>query len=148
VIYRDSPDVIVTPEGLLEPTIKQGIFGMITVPVDDSTDFERYDTAPVIRDLYIFPYSVLDSIYTFAPINCYIHQDMIGMDPLAVVRSNSDGFFQLRLDPGEYLYLVREGEQYFIPDAQLSSRRGGYVVVYPEELTKLLIHIIDCSMWM
>lgn len=148
VIYRDSPDVIVTPEGLMEPTIKQGIFGMISVPVDDSTDFERYDTAPVVRDLYVFPYAVLDSIYTFAPINCYIHQDMIGVDPVAIVRSNSSGFFELPLKVGEYLYVLKEGDQFFIPDAQLSSRRGGYVMVYPEELTKLLIHVIDCSMWM
>jgi hypothetical protein len=148
VIYRDVTDVIITPEGLLEPTIKQGIFGMISIPVDDSTATERYDTSPVVRDLYIFPYAVMDSIYTFAPIDCYIHQDMIGIDPLAIVRSNSDGFFQLRLEAGEYLYVLKEGEQYFIPDAQLSSRRGGYVMVYPEELTKLLIHIFDCSMWM
>ena len=70
------------------------------------------------------------------------------MDPLAIVRSNSNGFFELPLRAGEYLYVLKEGEQYFIPDAQLSSRRGGYVVVYPEKLSELLIHIIDCSMWM
>jgi hypothetical protein len=148
VINREEPGVLVTPEGLTEPTINQGIFGMITIPVYDSTDFERYDVAPVVRDVYLFPWSVLDSIYTFAPIGCYIHPDMIGMDPLAIVRSNSDGFFELPLRVGEYLYVVKVGDQYFIPDLQLSSRRGGYVMVYPEEITKLLIHIIDCSMWM
>jgi len=147
VIYRENPDVILTPEGLLEPTIKQGIFGKITLPVDDSTDTERYDTRPVVRDLYILPYSVLDSIHTFAPVDCYFPLDMIRMDPVAIVRSNSDGFFQLPLEPGEYLYLVKEGDRYYM-DAYISSHRPGYVMVYPEELTELLIHVIDCSMWM
>ncbi len=147
VINREEPDVLVTPEGLTEPTIKQGIFGRITIPVDDSTDFERYDVAPAVRDVYLFPWAVLDSIYTFAPIDCYIHPDMIGMDPLAIVRSNSDGYFELPLKVGEYLYVVKVGEQYYI-DAHLSSRRGGYVMVYPEEISKLMIHVVDCSMWM
>jgi hypothetical protein len=148
VIHWGQSDVTVTPEGLTEPTIKQGIFGRITVPVDDSTDFERYDVRPVVRDVYLFPWAVMDSIYTFAPINCYIHPDMIGMDPLAIVRSNSSGFFEVPLRQGEYLYVVKVGDQYFIPDLQLSSRRGGHVMVYPEEITKLLIHVVDCSMWM
>ncbi len=148
LINWGQSDVTVTPEGLTEPTIKQGIYGRITVPVDDTTGFESYDVRPVVRDVYLFPWAVMDSIYTFAPINCYIHPDMIGMDPLAIVRSNSDGFFEAPLRQGEYLYVVKVGEQYFIPDLQLSSRRGGYVMVYPEEITKLLIHILDCSMWM
>jgi hypothetical protein len=50
---------------------------------------------------------VLDSIYTFAPIDCYISPDMLPMGPVAKVRSNSDGFFQLELRQGEYLYLVK-----------------------------------------
>ena len=147
VILRDDPDVIITPEGVTDPTIKQGVFGRITVPVDDSTDFERYDVRPVVRDLYLFPMAVLDSIYTFAPIGCYISPDMIRMDPLAIVRSNSHGFFEVPMRVGEYLYMVKEGEQYYI-DSYLSSRRGGHVTVYPEEVTKLLIHVVDCSMWM
>ena len=35
LIYRDPiPGIIITPEGLKEPTIKQGVFGSITLPVD------------------------------------------------------------------------------------------------------------------
>lgn len=146
VIHWDQSDVVLTPEGLTEPTIKQGIFGRITIPVDDSTDFEQYDVAPAVRDVYLFPYEVLDSIYTFAPINCYIHPDMIGMDPLAIVRSNSDGYFEVPLEVGTYLYLVKVGEQFYI-DSYLSSRIGGQAIVKPGEITKLLIHVVDCSMW-
>lgn len=146
VIHWDQSDVVVTPEGLTEPTIKQGIFGRITIPVDDSTDFEQYDVAPAVRDVYLFPYEVLDSIYTFAPINCYIHPDMIGMDPLAIVRSNSDGYFEVPLEVGTYLYLVKVREQFYI-DSYLSSRIGGQAIVKPGEITKLLIHVVDCSMW-
>ncbi|MEN8204101.1 MAG: hypothetical protein ABFS28_16000 [Bacteroidota bacterium] len=147
VIYRDAPEVIITPEGLLEPTIKQGIYGNITVPVDDSTLMEKYEVYPVVRDLYILPYEVMDSLISFAPVDCYFPLEMIGVDPLAVVRSNSGGFFQIPLEPGEYLYLVKEGDRYYI-DSYISSHRPGQVVVRHEELTELLIHVIDCSMWM
>ncbi len=32
VISRDQPDILVTPEGMSEPTIKQGVFGTVVVP--------------------------------------------------------------------------------------------------------------------
>jgi hypothetical protein len=139
--------IIITPEGLQEPTIRQGIFGQITMPVVYDENGEGYDVYPVVRDVYLFHYNVLDSIYTFAPIDCYFPIDLIHTPPVAIVRSNSDGFFQVPMEAGEYLYLVKvEGGYYF--DAYISSHLPGLVVVYPEEVTKLLIHVIDCSMWM
>ncbi len=139
-------DVIITPEGLLQPNIKQGIFGQITMPiyVDGTTD--NYDIYPMVRDVYLFPYYVLDSIYTFAPMDCYIPIGMIWEEPIAIVRSNSDGFFQVPMDPGGYLYLVRT-EGGFYMDAFISSHRPGYVEVFPGKVTELSIHLIDCSMW-
>jgi len=149
VINREQPDILVTPEGMTDPTIKQGVFGTVVVPVDDSTDTERYDTRPVVRDIYFFPYAVLDSIFTFAPMNCYISPEMIHTDPEAIVRSNSDGFFQVPLEAGDYLYLVKENGQFYIDmrEAHMSYRRLGHVQVNPEEVTKLMINIFDCSMW-
>lgn len=148
MIYRDPlPGTIITPEGLTEPTIRQGVFGSITIPVYDSLNTGNSDVYPVVRDIYFYPHQVLDSIYTFAPFNCYIPGDFFRMAPVAVVRSNSQGYFQVPLEAGEYLYLVREGDHFYL-DAYISSHVPGYVKVYPEEVTRLMILVIDCSMWM
>jgi len=148
MIYRDPiPGIIITPEGLKEPTIKQGVFGSISLPVDGTLQTENYDVYPVIRDIYFYPYTLMDSVRTFAPADCYFPEDFLPMEPVAIVRSNSDGYFQVPLDEGEYLYLVKEGDRYYM-DAYISSHLPGFVKVYPLEVTRLLIHVIDCSMWM
>lgn len=147
VIYHD-PDsgIIITPEGLYEPAIIQGVFGSLLQPLDNYMVTDQPDVWPVIRDIYFYPYAVLDSIYTFAPIDCYFPLEMIQMDPVAIVRTNSDGYFQVPLEVGDYLYLVQEDHRYYI-DAHISSHRPGLVTVYPQEVTELWIHLVDCSMW-
>jgi len=149
VIYHaGDTGIIITPEGLSEPTIGQGVFGTVTVPADDTTVTGQYDVRPVIRDIYFYPYTVMDSIWrTFAPIDCYFPIEMLNIQPVAIVRSNSDGFFQIPLKEGEYLYLVKT-EHGFYYDAWVSSHLPGKVTVFPGEVTQLMIHVIDCSMWM
>lgn len=144
--YGEEPNVIITPEGLYQPTIKQGVFGQITGPLDSFMDSSYYDVQPLIQDICFFPYHVLDSLYTFAPINCFVSFDMVPWEPLVTVRSNSEGFFQLKLEAGEYLYMVKTEEGYYM-DAYISSHRPGHVMVYPEEVSELSIHVVDCSMW-
>jgi hypothetical protein len=147
IFNEPDPGILITPEGLHEPTIKQGIFGSIQLPVDSYMVENGSDIWPVVRDIYLFPFNVLDSIYTFAPMGCYIPTDMIQMDPVAIVRSNSDGIFQVPMEVGEYFYLVKMEDGYYL-DAHISSHRPGHVMVYPEEVTYLDIHVVDCSMWM
>ena len=149
VIYQNQDTgIIVTPEGLTEPMIEEGVFGMVTVPVEDTTITEEYDFRPVVRDLYFYPYSVMDSLWqTFAPIGCHFPVEMLNTLPEAIVRSNSGGYFQAPLAPGDYLYLVKT-ENGFYYDAWVSSHLPGKVTVFPGEVTRLMIHIIDCSMWM
>ncbi len=119
-----DPDMIITPEGLYEPTIRQGMFGQILPPLDIFMDSTLNKADFIVRDIHIFPYYILDSIYTLAPIGCYISPDMLPERPLAKVRSNSDGFFQVELREGEYLYLVKTEEGFYM-DAFISSHRPG-----------------------
>jgi hypothetical protein len=150
VIYHAADTgIIVTPEGLREPTIAQGVFGTITVPVDDTIMTGEYDFAPVVYDIYFYPYVLMDSLWAgnMGPIDCYFPIEMFQVDPVAIVRSNSEGYFQAPLDAGEYLYLVKT-ENGFYFDAYISSHLPGKVVVYPGQVTTLNIHVIDCSMWM
>jgi hypothetical protein len=147
IIHRDPPPgIVITPEGLEKPDIRQGVFGSVTVPVKDSTDREDYPVKPVVRDIYFYPYTLIDSLMASSPNNCYFPEIYLPDEPTAIVRSNSGGFFQLPLKTGEYLYLVKE-EAGFYMDAYISSHRPGNVMVYPEEVTEMRIHIIDCSMW-
>jgi hypothetical protein len=147
--HLSDPGIIITPEGLYEPTIKQGVFGGVVLPIDEpmpAGTTNSTDIWPVIRDIYFFPYAVMDSIYTFAPVDCYFPWDLINMDPVAIVRTNSDGIFQVPLEAGPYLYLVRDEHGYYV-DAYISSHKPGFVMVYPEEVTELWINVVDCSLW-
>ncbi|MEN8157857.1 MAG: hypothetical protein ABFS10_12980 [Bacteroidota bacterium] len=151
VIGQNPPGIIITPEGLTEPNIRQGVFGQviipddIIVPVDSIWDATgNYVVSPVIRDIYFFPGYYLDSIMTFAEIGCYLPLEMIPYGPAAIVRSNSGGFFQVPLETGEYLYLVKTPNGFFINGLEMSSSRPGHVMVYPEEVTEIVIHLIHC----
>ena len=141
-----EPGVLITPEGMLEPDIRQGIHGFISMDYLDSYMDSTFVPLTVF-DLHIFPYHVVDSILTMAPIDCYMSPDLVPWEPLAIVRTNSHGFYQLPLDPGEYYYMVRMENGYYL-DAYISSRRPGYVKVLPGELTELIIRLTDCSRWM
>jgi hypothetical protein len=146
------PDILITPEGLEQPQIRQGIFGQVTIPSLEPDESGQYDVQPAIRDIYFFPYHMLDSLYMIAeqvnaPVDCYFPAGWIGQEPVAIVRSNSGGFFQVELESGQYVYMVRTPYGFYI-DAYISSRRPGQVMVYPMEVTELSIHVIDCSRWM
>ncbi len=143
----EDPDIVITPEGIYEPKIKQGLFGQIMPPLDNFMDSTMNDADFLVKDIHIFPYAVLDSIYTFAPIDCYISPDMLPERPLAKVRSNSEGYFQLELRQGEYLYLVKTENGYYM-DAFVSSHRPGYVMIKQWEVSHVFINMMDCSMWM
>jgi len=143
---RDQ-NIYITPEGLYEPTIRQGVFGQITGPLDMFMDSTLNDMQPLVKDICFLPYHVLDSLFVLAPIDCFIPYELIHMEPELVVRSNSEGFFQAKLQEGEFLYLVRTEQGYYM-DAFISSHRPGYVKVSPGEVFKLSIHLADCSRWM
>lgn len=147
-IHDGNPDslVYITPEGLTEPTINQGVFGMITGPAADSTNTGEYGVKPLVRDVYFFPYYALDSILIWMGPQTCLYPEVLPFPPLFISRSNTSGYFQAELDPGIYLYMVKEEGGFYI-DLYISSRIPGRVEVYENEVTKLYIHVIDCSMW-
>jgi hypothetical protein len=148
VINRDPvPGILITPEEVKEPTIRQGVFGHITVGLDYYMIIDTADLPPVVRDLYFYPYHVVDSLLVMSPMDCHFPIDWIQEEPVAIVRSNSAGVYQVPLEAGEYLYLVEDGGLWYW-DAYISSHRPGHVEVYPESVTFRDIHILDCSMWM
>ncbi|HER09967.1 MAG TPA: hypothetical protein ENO20_13770 [Bacteroides sp.] len=148
VIYHAADSgVIITPEGLYEPTIAQGVFGNLTVPVDDSIMTGQYDFAPVIYDVYFYPYALMDSAWAMnmGPTGCYFPEDMLLTPPVAIVRPNSGGYFQVPLESGKYLYLVKTDTGFYF-DAWISSHLPGQVIVYPGEVTRIMIHVIESLM--
>jgi len=136
-----EPEVIITPEDILEPTIEQGVFGTVTQPAWDSTIYEDYTTQPMITDLYIYKAEVGDSLFYLLPSSdCYVYPDLY-VEPLAVVRTNSSGIYQLPLEEGIYNYLVKTDYGYYL-DAYISSRYPGVFEVKDGEVTLLNIHVI------
>ncbi|MGW8316407.1 MAG: hypothetical protein ACWGNV_12460 [Bacteroidales bacterium] len=148
VIDRDSvTGILVTPEGLTSPSISQGVFGQLTIGLDYYMLTDSADQMPVVRDIYFYPYSVVDSLYAMSPIDCHFPIELIGSDPVAVVRTNSEGYYQARLAAGQYLYLVEDGDLFYL-DGYMSSHPPGQVEVYRDAVTIRNIQVIDCSMWM
>jgi len=139
-----NPDIVITPEGLFEPTIDQGVFGRITVNIEiDSIDYREYYTFPLVADLYIYPGEYNDSIIYWIDESGAIAPEMITIEPLQIVRSNSDGYFQLRMEAGKYLYMVALPWGGYYIDLYMNSRQGGQLLINEAEITKLYISLAD-----
>ncbi|MFZ5940244.1 MAG: hypothetical protein ACOYXB_06685 [Bacteroidota bacterium] len=150
LIISDHPgtgNLIITPEGLHEPDIDQGVFGRITIPLlTDSVNYMQYTDVPVVADLYIFPGYIMDSVYHYFDADGCSIREGFPFEPLQIVRSNSDGFFELRMETGTYLYMVRmPGGGYYI-DMYMNSRKGGELIIREAEITKLYISML--TYWM
>lgn len=132
-------DIIITPEGLKEPDIGQGVFGQVA-----QMGWETDEFIPLVRDIHFFHYPEDDSlIHILGGTDCYIHQE-IWFPPVGIVRSNTDGYFQIPLDAGKYLYMVETPNGYYI-DMYISSRLPGEAIVKENEVTKLDIIIYPCD---
>jgi len=148
------PKLVITPEDLREPSIRQGLFGQVLLPIDgpgglppgmaDSSG--HADTWPVIFDLHIYEGAFVDSLLVMGPVDCHIPFDWVWQAPLAIVRSNSAGIFQLPLEEGMYSYLVKTEHGYYV-DAEVSSRRPGQFHIHPQEVTELYIQLMGCGIW-
>jgi len=131
-------DIIITPEEIKTPTIEQGIFGQV-----GESGYYTDEFIPVVRDIYLYHHPGSDSlIYILGDIDCYFYPE-IAFEPVAIVRSNTSGYFQLPMEEGTYLYMVETEQGYYI-DMYLSSRIPGKVKVYPGKVTELNIAIIPC----
>lgn len=137
------PEVIVTPDDVVEPTIEQGVFGRITEPLYDSTDTDEYNIQPMVTELYIYRQHEGDTIfYPAMGADCYVMPDLY-MEPLAVVRSNVHGYYQLPLEKGNYTYMVQTPFGFYV-DMYVSSHLPGRFEVQTGDVTRLNIHVQPC----
>lgn len=151
----EEPEVILTPDDISEPTIEQGVFGQVTDPgldyymiMNDSTwadsvDFADPQVYPLMTDIYIYKADVADTVYYPASTaDCYYYPDL-DIKPIAVVRTNASGYYQLPLDAGSYRYLVKTPFGFYI-DAWVSSHVPGRFDVLAGEVTLLNIYVQPC----
>ncbi len=139
-------DLIITPEDVTEPSIKQGVFGRLMVPFDDATATEEYDLRPVVRNLHLYRIGDNSSIYDIIEFDSCNVYPIIDCLPDVIVRSNTSGYFQAKLEAGTYLYMVETENGYYI-DMYLSSRIPGLLKIEPEQVTELKIVILPCYEW-
>jgi len=136
-----SPEVVITPDDVLEPTIEQGVFGRITEPAPDTTMTEEYTVRPLVTEIYIYDYAEGDTLWRPGT-DCYVYPDMY-TEPHVIVRSNIHGYYQFPLTEGKYSYMVKTPFGYYI-DMYVSSHQPGLFEVKAGEITKLNIHIQPC----
>ena len=152
----NHPDIIITPEDINKPTIEQGVFGKITSTYPDSMVYwvdpngvdtvwmGDYEVFPMVADLYIYKTDMADTIYyPVMPPDCYYYPDM-NIQPLAIVRSNSSGLYQLPMEEGKYSYLLKTPYGFYI-DSWVSSHVPGRFAVIAGEVTILNIHFQPCA---
>lgn len=142
-----GPDIIITPEGLKEPTIEQGLFGRMVTPVymDSvvSISADCCPPVPVVADLYLFYSHTLENVQAVVCPADAGPDWMPPYQPAAIVRSNSDGYFQVKLDVGMYYYFVRTNWRCYT-DLTVECIRPNHVMIYPLEVTRLSIIVKGC----
>ncbi|MFC2080044.1 hypothetical protein ACFLRQ_01070 [Bacteroidota bacterium] len=138
----EIPDITITPEDIVEPTIEQGVFGMISEPGIDSSATDFYPIQGFITDLYIYKMDAVDTLFMYGP-DCYVYPE-IYFKPLAIVRTNSQGYYQLPLEVGDYNYMVQTPYGFYI-DAYISSRIPGTFSVESDTITYLDIYVSPCA---
>lgn len=142
----NHPDSIQTPEGILKPTIEQGVFGKITSSKWDSINYEDKIDSLFQTELYIYDIDQGDSlIYSIFGSDCIAYPE-IYIKPLVVVRTNTSGIYQAPLEEGTYNYLVRTEFGYYL-DAYISSRVPGMLEVKNGEVTILNIDVNPCAFY-
>ncbi|MFC2129278.1 hypothetical protein ACFLQX_00705 [Bacteroidota bacterium] len=140
-------EIIITPEDVLEPSIKQGVFGRLMIPYnDDSTFTEQYNFIPVIRNVHLYRIDEYVCLSDLIDYDTCVVWPIIDCLPDVIVRSNSSGYFQVELDVGTYLYMVETDYGYYI-DLYISSRIPGILIIEPEKVTELKIMIQPCYDW-
>jgi len=147
VRHQEDSTLLITPEGMVEPDILQGLYGFISMEELDNYMLDTINWPPRTFELHLFPRNIMDSILYASPVDCYVPREAIHEKALARVQTNSEGFYQLPMDAGKYFYLVATEEGYML-DSYISSRKPGEVQVLADELTHLDIHLMDCSRWM
>ncbi len=146
VLYIDCsptlPEITITPEEISEPTIEQWVFGLISEPGSDSTINDVYPVQGYSADLYLYKMEAGDTLSFPAFGSCYVYPD-IHTEPYAIVRSNSQGYFQIPLESGEYSYMVQTPYGFYI-DLWISSRYPGSFTVESGKVTSLNIYVQPC----
>lgn len=137
----DLPEVVVTPEDITEPTIDQGVFGQITNQGWDSVDIVG-DFAPDMYRLFIYERTDGDTIF-YPEINSCMVQPDLNLSPLAIVQTNTSGYYQLPLEPGEYAYMVDTWFGFYV-DLYISSHVPGFFEVEEGKVSILNIYVTPC----
>lgn len=143
-------DLIITPERITEPTIKQGVFGLLTEPFFDTSAVDTgnniYEFLPVVREVHLYKIDNYEDIWEMIETDSCNVYPLFDRMPDVRVLSNSGGYFQAELEAGIYLYMVLIDSGYYI-DLMISSRRPGIFKVEHEKVTELKIMIQPCYFW-
>ncbi|MEZ5072101.1 MAG: hypothetical protein R2751_14375 [Bacteroidales bacterium] len=135
-----DPDILITPEEIKEPTIEQGVFGGVQLPYDGVVNTSRTDIFPVVTDIWFYPMAAIDSIYPMGMPESPVASALSPFYPTVIVRTNSNGIFQVPLDAGNYYYMTQNA-QWYGPGWTAASPAFGEIMVRPGEVSELWIDL-------
>lgn len=139
--YSDEISIInLLPSNEEKVSITQGVWGNVLYwkgdfqPKVTDPDVPYLKTendgkiTPVIREIYFFKptnIQILTSTPAYTPFYLYIPTEYV-----AKTRSDSSGFYQITLPPGNYSVFVKENDKYY------ANRGDGYGQINPVKVTQ------------
>ena len=122
-------------------TIDQGAWGTVRFFEGDFMPVYDPETGgtitPVVRDIYIYEATTDDMVERDGYGGFY---KSIASELIAVVQSDQDGFFQIKLEPGKYSFFVKEDSLYY----GSKSDGEGHIVsehVFADSTTEVTLNI-------
>jgi hypothetical protein len=134
-------DTIFIEDGRMSPTIQQGFYGFIIELKGDFMPGEEPSVGTidsVQMDLYVYYKLTFDSIK-----NARSEQnhwfwivDSVNQVPLAIIKPNDNGFYEIDLPNGNYTGLVKIDDKNFYTNGGLEDGHIGAMILDNEELIK------------
>jgi hypothetical protein len=135
-------DTIFISDGVMSPSIQKGFYGYILELKGDFMPGEGPGTGTidsVQMDLYIYGKLTFDSIQNARTeqYSWFWFLDSINQIPLAIIKPNDRGFYEIDLPTGDYTRLVKIDDQRFFSNGGREDGHLGPMILGDNELIKL-----------
>lgn len=141
-----TTDTIFIENGQLEPTIENGFYGFVIEWIGDFMPGDTPSTGivdSVQKEIYIYKKLTYNDIKNARTddFNWFWNVDNFLYTPIAIVRSNDLGFYEIELDSGDYSGFVKIDDYRFYSNGSTSDDQFGAMNISSRLLEKRDFHI-------
>jgi hypothetical protein len=131
--------IVIPPDTKVQVTITQGVWGNVWFWSGNFMPMSESGTVtPVVRQLFIYEPTPYDSVIHAKRLGGFYRT--INSKLVTTASSNSTGFFQVSLPPGNYSIFVKEDSLYWMGMSDAMGIIGGFKVSH-SAITKMQVDI-------